>query len=412
MKIPTLLTSFLISISSLSGAIDYKLSITLATDQVTIGYISESGAYHELWASSDLINDEWNDLVDSQYGDGSQKTVTLSKGSYDSRFFRLVTLETVAPSSSEFAALVVGKAIEDTDYIFTSSTRFSWFGETGNWSYVRTGANTATLTFTYDEDANNPNIYREEALLTFTTASTGTYNYGEYNSNVLDGSSVVSGAPFSLIGTVAPSSSEFAALVVGKAIEDTDYIFTSSTRFSWFGEAGNWSYVRTGANTATLTFTYDEDANNPNTYREEALLTFTTASTGTYNYGEYNSNVLDGSSVVSGAPFSLIGTVAPSSSEFAALVVGGYLANTDYFITSANRFSWFGENGNWSYVRTGANTATLTYTYDEDANNPNIYREEALLTFTTASTGTYNYGEYNSNVLDGSSVVSGLAFSL
>jgi hypothetical protein len=305
MKIPTLLTSFLISISSLSGAIDYKLSITLATDQVTIGYISESGAYHELWASSDLINDEWNDLVDSQYGDGSQKTVTLSKGSYDSRFFRLVTLETVAPSSSEFAALVVGKAIEDTDYIFTSSTRFSWFGEAGNWSYVRTGANTATLTFTYDEDANNPNTYREEALLTFTTASTGTYNYGEYNSNVLDGSSVVSGAPFSLIGTVAPSSSEFAALVVGGYLANTDYFITSANRFSWFGENGNWSYVRTGANTATLTYTYDEDANNPNIYREEALLTFTTASTGTYNYGEYNSNVLDGSSVVSGLAFSL-----------------------------------------------------------------------------------------------------------
>ena len=144
---------------------------------------------------------------------------------------------------------------------------------------------------TYDEDANNSSIYREEVLLTFTTANTGTYNYGEYNSNVLDGSSVVSGASFSLIETAAPSSSEFEILAVGKAIEDTDYVFTSSTRFSWFGETGNWSYARTGANAATLILTYDEDANNSSIYREEVLLTFTTANTGTYNYGEYNSNV-------------------------------------------------------------------------------------------------------------------------
>ena len=127
MKIRILLVSFLILISPLSAAIDNKLSITLATAQVTLNYISESGSYHELWASSDLINDEWNDLIDSQFGDGSQKTVTLSMGSYDSRFFCLFTLETVAPSSSEFETLVVGKAIEDTDYVFTSSTRFSWF---------------------------------------------------------------------------------------------------------------------------------------------------------------------------------------------------------------------------------------------------------------------------------------------
>jgi len=90
----------------------------------------------------------------------------------------------LAPSVETMTALLPGQRVEGTS--FTSATRFDWYGQQGDWSYVRTSTNVGTLTQTYDEDGNDPNVYREVVTLTFLTATTGTYVYREYDSNALD----------------------------------------------------------------------------------------------------------------------------------------------------------------------------------------------------------------------------------
>ena len=82
-------------------------------------------------------------------------------------------------------ALFVGKTLGD-GYHFSTPTRFDWRGEDGNWSYEKTGPDTALLVFTYDEDDDDPGLYREEVLLTFTTPTSGSYRYSDYYGGVED----------------------------------------------------------------------------------------------------------------------------------------------------------------------------------------------------------------------------------
>ena len=101
---------------------------------------------------------------------------------------------------------------------------------------------------------------------------------------------------------VAPEVSQFRSLIVGTVF--AGYEFTSATRFNWRGEGGNWAYTKTGPGTGLLVLTYDEDGNDPATYREEMKLTFATPTTGTYRYAEYWMSLEIPSSVTTGA-FSL-----------------------------------------------------------------------------------------------------------
>ena len=67
----------------------------------------------------------------------------------------------------------------------------------GNWSYEKIGPDTALIVFTYDEDDNNPQVYREEAVLTFASPNSGSYRYSEIWNGMEDPGSV-STAPFNL----------------------------------------------------------------------------------------------------------------------------------------------------------------------------------------------------------------------
>jgi len=95
-----------------------------------------------------------------------------------------LTLLGLAPEVATVAAKLPGQSINQTTFL--STTRFDWNGETGNWIYTKVSANAGTLTQTYDDDGNNPNVYREETLMTFTTATSGTYIYREYDGGALD----------------------------------------------------------------------------------------------------------------------------------------------------------------------------------------------------------------------------------
>ena len=114
-------------------------------------------------------------------------------------FYNLKVDLVMSPLPAAFQSQVVGTFLPNTPTYFTSATRFIWDGtETGNWSYTKTGLDTALLVFTYDEDGNDPAIYREEIILTYTGKDTGTFRYSEFNGNVEDPASVVTG-PFTFL---------------------------------------------------------------------------------------------------------------------------------------------------------------------------------------------------------------------
>lgn len=97
--------------------------------------------------------------------------------------------------------------------------------------------------------------------------------------------------------------------------------------------------------------------------------------------------------VVTDAPVEL----APTPVRMAELLVGK--KQFGYSFTSAARFAWNAEAGNWNYTKTGADAGLLVLTYDEDSNNGSLYREEIALKFTTTSGGTYQYSEYTHDAL-------------
>ncbi|MGJ8643956.1 MAG: hypothetical protein ACSHX9_11150 [Luteolibacter sp.] len=347
-------------------------------------------------------------IIDSNAAATQYEIIPISADPFTSIYMRL-SIEVpeqetdYSPDLATFQGLVLGQTLPG-DYMITSTSRFSWFGEQGNWSYVKTGTDTATLVFTYDTDGNNPGVYREQIDLTFTSASDGTAMYSEYNSGALDSGSIEN-LPFSLDFATgfAPDTPTFQSTVLGQTLQG-NYQINSATRFSWFGEQGNWSYTKTGANTATLMFVYDSEGNDPALYREQIEITFSSESGGTAVYGEHNLGLLDSGSVQN-SPFSIVFTegFAPDVATFQTTVVGQTLEG-DYQITSATRFSWFGEQGNWNYAKTGADTGVLVFTYDSNGNDPGAYRELIDLTFTSASGGTAMYSEYNSGALDSGSI--------
>ena len=99
------------------------------------------------------------------------------------------------------------------------------------------------------------------------------------------------------------------------------------------------------------------------------------------------------------------GGLAPTLDRATELLVGGTWAGYDFNTT--NRFDYQGENGNWTYQKTGPDTGLLVFTYDSDGNNANVYREEVVLEFVTETTCNYRYSEYNGGVEDPESIGTG-----
>ena len=287
------------------------LFISSSAGEVSLHYETDEGRWYEIWDSTDLTPNGWSGPLDARVGTGADEIIISSTSGHSRRFFQL-RVSDLAPSATEFATLVVGKRISDGyTYLFTSTTEFIWFDQTGKWSYIKTGVDTATIVFTYDGD--NSNVYREELTLTFSDKFLGTFDYCAYSSNVCDTENSDSMVPFALsdldLTDTVPSATEFATLVVEKMLTDTDYTyrFTSATRFVWSDNTGtyrgDWLYTKTGANTATIVFTYDGD--NPEDYREVIALTFDTGNSGTFDYCEYIDDVCNDENSDYAVPFVL-----------------------------------------------------------------------------------------------------------
>ena len=170
-------------------------SISHSAGVVSIEYPGEIGRCYEIWASTDLASGEWTGPLDTRIGAGRDESVRFRTPGFRKRFFQLRASD-LAPEPSQFAGLVVGTTLPNSNYLITSPTRFSWFGETGNWAYSKTAKNTGQIILTYDSNGNNASQYREVVLLTFETRTSGTYDYCEFIANVCDPSSVAEDIPW------------------------------------------------------------------------------------------------------------------------------------------------------------------------------------------------------------------------
>lgn len=190
----------LFSLLSAVGTMEVRSALMLqcqpAGDHLRLILNSQTGTNYLFQVSTNLTT--WNDLGTLITGDGLSRTQNVSTVGQPMAFFRVSASQAsavTAPTDAEFTALVIGKTL--FTYTFVDTTRFNWSGEPGNWVYTKTSASNGKLVLTYDEDGNNPAIYREEIVMTFQTATQGTFRYSEFSGNVEDSRSVRTG-PFNL----------------------------------------------------------------------------------------------------------------------------------------------------------------------------------------------------------------------
>jgi hypothetical protein len=173
---------------------DIRLLVEPSDGVIRITHGTETGRDYTLLVSEDLVG--WLETGPAQTGDGQQATHEIATTAARCTFFRLRVTEStpdLAPTEAEATELFVGTTLGD-GYTFSSSSRFHWLGEWGDWSYAKTGSDTALIVFTYDEDDNNPAVYREEVRLTFSTPTSGTYRYSEFYGGTERSSSVSHGS--------------------------------------------------------------------------------------------------------------------------------------------------------------------------------------------------------------------------
>jgi len=193
----TIRSLILLSLLSAVGAMEVRSALMLQCqptgDHLRLILNSQIDINYQFQVSTNLTT--WDDLGTAITGDGLSRTQTVSTVGRPLGFFRVRASQApagIAPSDAEFTALVIGKTL--FTYTFVDAARFNWSGELGNWDYAKTSASNGKLVFTYDGGGNNPAIYREEIVMTFQTATQGTFRYSEFSGNVEDSRSVWTGS--------------------------------------------------------------------------------------------------------------------------------------------------------------------------------------------------------------------------
>jgi hypothetical protein len=165
---------------------------TLAMDggNALISYFANQRLYYELWGSTNLASLAWEGPLATVSGSNTTQQVTAPTAGQPMRYFQVRGFE-MAPEPADFHAQMVGTTLPGTLTYLDSATRHTYDGtEPGDWSYTKTGLDSAKLVFTYDEDGNDPAVYREEIILFYTGKDTGSSRYSEFNSDVEDPGSV------------------------------------------------------------------------------------------------------------------------------------------------------------------------------------------------------------------------------
>jgi hypothetical protein len=192
MKAPLILTVVLLVSGSNSASGQLALRIERSASHLFLVFDSHAPTNYQVQITTDLKT--WQVHGAPIVGDGTTKTQEVTRADSPLAVFRLsatAASEAIAPSEDAFVETVVGNNV--LGYLMVNESRFSWFGEGGNWTYTQIDRATGQLVFTYDEDDNNPAVYREEAVMTFETPTAGSFRYSEFNSGVENPASVVNG---------------------------------------------------------------------------------------------------------------------------------------------------------------------------------------------------------------------------
>jgi len=159
---------------------------------ILLSVATSTGTNYQFQISTNLL--QWHPLSLVVQGNNRVATQHVNSAGSSPAWFRVAANSvsaSVAPEDGSLTAALVGQTL--LDYTFISSTRFQWQTVQGNWDYSKNGNFTGRLVFTYDEDNNDPGIYREEVLLSFISTTFGSYAYSEFYSNLQNASSISTG---------------------------------------------------------------------------------------------------------------------------------------------------------------------------------------------------------------------------
>ena len=192
--------------------------------------------------------------------------------------------------------------------------------------------------------------------------------------------------------------------ISGKLVNYIEGSESEITTFSSDGKVygdkeGEWTYYtyeKVSANVGRVVYTFENEANP---MPEEEILTFTSASGGTYEWKEYTNSSMTSVSDSGSGTFSLEGTGEGYAPDSISGKLVNYIEGSESEITtfSSDGKVYGDKEGEWTYYtyeKVSANVGRVVYTFENEANP---MPEEEILTFTSASGGTYEWKEYTNS---------------
>ncbi len=261
----------------------------------TFQFPTDPGFSYSLKRSSNLAFGSFSEETITGNGQPGSLSFDDSASTDGAAFFRVERAPVAtAPEPAAFASLIGGKTYRG--FSFTSNNRWSSFGLAGNWSYEATGAQNGRLVLTFDDLGNDPLLERDQYDFDF--GADGDFATVETRQSAFEGDRMDDLFEYTLdltSNSFAPESGILDELLVGQT--HLQYTFVNSTRFTFAGsEPGNWSSAYLDDDRILITFTYDEDLNNPSVYREEITLNFNGTKDVPFDYREFDGGSQTGSS--------------------------------------------------------------------------------------------------------------------
>jgi len=181
----------------------------------------------------------------------------------------------------------------------------------------------------------------------------------------------------------AIGSADIAEFLSGQSVDGVT--FQQDGTWSHADDAGLWSYEVPNATTGKVTLTSNTNGNDPAELRSEFTFDFSEVD----NFEEVPTEIRGFSGNVETEfrsftanlnPYPEEPDLAPTVAGFTTLITGKTIKGINFL--ASNRWTAFGEAGNWDYSVTSPTTAKVTITFDEDSNDPLAARDDYLLTFT------------------------------
>lgn len=379
--------------------------------QLGIRMQSREGFFYRIEKKRDLLSD-FVPLTEVVSGDGELTSLLAVEplAAFPKGFFTTKVEVMRIPRFEELRQILAGVTIEGVT--FSSLATWASGTDNGRWEYLIRNAASSELIYASGEDVFLANTYTSlsfdfsaaASLAEVPTTIRRFENFAEVDSR----DSVLNLSATQGVEQIQPSEAEFTTLVSGKTLKGVN--FTSDGRWTAFGEEGTWVYFTSERSQGVLRLVVVDSGVSSGIARDSLHFFFparqnATGSTGLENVAtiyevdredsdRQSRNLLLDLSANSFAPLreTFVRTMHQRSITTAA---GTTVFNEN------GRFNFNnGETGDWSVSEVDKDRLLLVQTYDEDGNNPGVYREELLLTFDGTTQVAVNYREYDGGSLD------------